>query len=106
MGWNDKGHKRDCKLITDDDLRAMFAMDWAHFDGFVKFPLRDVDVLKTAENVRQPSELIDHNYREKGECIVGLEDLLKSIDFDSMADSGPADQIEDQKNGPPRTRRR
>ncbi len=101
MGWNDKGHKRDCKLIRDDDLRAMFAMDWAHFDGFVKFPLRDVDVFRTAENVRQPSELIDHNYREKGECIVGLEDLLKSIDFDSMADSGPADQIEDQKNGPP-----
>ncbi|KAH8754747.1 hypothetical protein F5883DRAFT_397548, partial [Diaporthe sp. PMI_573] len=39
-GWNDKGHKRDCKLIRDDDLQAMFLMDWGHFDGFVKFPLR------------------------------------------------------------------
>jgi hypothetical protein len=79
----------------------MFLMDWGHFDGFVKFPLRDVDALKTAENVRQPSEHIDQNSGEEGECIVGLEDLLKGINFDSMTDSGPADQIEDLKNRSP-----
>ncbi|KAK4460440.1 hypothetical protein QBC42DRAFT_272359 [Cladorrhinum samala] len=38
-GWNDRGHKRDCKLIRDNGLRAMFAMDWDRFDGAVEFPL-------------------------------------------------------------------
>ncbi|KAK3984905.1 SET domain-protein [Cladorrhinum sp. PSN332] len=40
-GWNNKGHKRDCKLIRDNGLRAMFAMNWDRFEGFVEFPLAE-----------------------------------------------------------------
>ncbi|KAJ9130675.1 hypothetical protein NKR23_g12079 [Pleurostoma richardsiae] len=40
-GWHDRGHKRDCKVIRDNDLQAMFLLDWDHFEGFVKFPLDD-----------------------------------------------------------------
>lgn len=45
-GWDDRGHKRDCKLIRDDDLQAMFLMDWGHFEDFVKFPFHGA---RTAE---------------------------------------------------------
>ncbi|KAK4207167.1 hypothetical protein QBC37DRAFT_239295, partial [Rhypophila decipiens] len=37
--WNGKGHKKDCKIIKNCGLRAMFSLDWSHFDGYLGFPL-------------------------------------------------------------------
>ncbi|KAK4206033.1 hypothetical protein QBC37DRAFT_261454, partial [Rhypophila decipiens] len=37
--WNGKGHKNDCKIIKNCGLRAMFSLDWSHFDGYLGFPL-------------------------------------------------------------------
>ncbi|KAK0617771.1 hypothetical protein B0T17DRAFT_496265 [Bombardia bombarda] len=39
-GWHQKGHKVDCKQLKDDDLRAMFLLNWDSLDDFVTFPLR------------------------------------------------------------------
>lgn len=39
-GWNDKGHKHDCKMIKNNNLLAMFLFDWDHFENFIEFPLR------------------------------------------------------------------
>ncbi|KAF7955659.1 hypothetical protein EAE96_004585 [Botrytis aclada] len=37
-GWN-KGHKNDCKILKNTELRGMFLMKWDEFNGIVKFPL-------------------------------------------------------------------
>ncbi|OBT86392.1 hypothetical protein VE02_05288 [Pseudogymnoascus sp. 03VT05] len=39
-GWNDKGHKADCKLLRDTDLKGLFSLDWDNFEGHVQFPLK------------------------------------------------------------------
>lgn len=40
VGWNQKGHKEDCKILKDKDIQGMLAMDWDRFDGhFWSFPL-------------------------------------------------------------------
>ncbi|KAJ8069382.1 hypothetical protein OCU04_003036 [Sclerotinia nivalis] len=41
-GWNKKGHKNDCKILSDPNLRGMFVMKWDEFNGVVQFPLSDV----------------------------------------------------------------
>ncbi|KAI1357914.1 hypothetical protein F5Y08DRAFT_333530 [Xylaria arbuscula] len=38
-GWNGKGHKADCKLLKDPDLRGMFTSNWDEFEDFFRFPL-------------------------------------------------------------------
>ncbi|KAJ8123774.1 hypothetical protein ONZ43_g350 [Nemania bipapillata] len=38
-GWNEKGHKADCKLLKDPDLRGLFGFNWDEFDNFARFPL-------------------------------------------------------------------
>ncbi|KAI0183607.1 hypothetical protein EV127DRAFT_457403 [Xylaria flabelliformis] len=39
-GWNEKGHKADCKLLKDPDLRGLFVFNWDAFDDFIRFPLK------------------------------------------------------------------
>lgn len=39
-GWNEKGHKANCKLLKDPDLRGLFVLKWDKFDNHVRFPLR------------------------------------------------------------------
>ncbi|KAM7195155.1 hypothetical protein V8F33_006829 [Rhypophila sp. PSN 637] len=38
-GWQDKDHKNDCKIIKFCGLRAMFSLDWSHYNGRLGFPL-------------------------------------------------------------------
>ncbi|KAI1419748.1 hypothetical protein F5Y12DRAFT_720345 [Xylaria sp. FL1777] len=38
-GWNEKGHKADCKLLKDPDLRGLFVFNWDKFDNHIRFPL-------------------------------------------------------------------
>ncbi|TWU70611.1 hypothetical protein ED733_001284 [Metarhizium rileyi] len=38
-GWKGKGHKHDCALLKDADLRRLFLFKWDQFDGCVQFPL-------------------------------------------------------------------
>ncbi|MCJ1382121.1 hypothetical protein MMC17_005233 [Xylographa soralifera] len=38
-GWNDKGHKADCKLLKDPDLRGLFVLKWDELDNDIQFPL-------------------------------------------------------------------
>ncbi|KAK7418595.1 hypothetical protein QQZ08_011179 [Neonectria magnoliae] len=40
VGWLDKGHKADCKLLQDGDLKGLFSLNWDEFQDFIKFPLR------------------------------------------------------------------
>ncbi|KAM0322586.1 hypothetical protein ACHAQA_009434 [Verticillium albo-atrum] len=39
IGWNDKGHKADCKLLKDSDMHGLFRTNWAAYDGPRCFPL-------------------------------------------------------------------
>ncbi|KAF7862620.1 hypothetical protein EAF04_007493 [Stromatinia cepivora] len=40
VGWNQKGHKDDCKIFKNHpDLRRMFLLDWKKYDPHVQFPL-------------------------------------------------------------------
>ncbi|RDL41600.1 Uncharacterized protein BP5553_01579 [Venustampulla echinocandica] len=39
VGWNEKGHKADCKHLKDADLKGLFSLDWDKFEGHVGFPL-------------------------------------------------------------------
>ncbi|OAX84947.1 hypothetical protein ACJ72_00672 [Emergomyces africanus] len=38
--WKEKGHKADCKLLQDPDLRGLFVVKWDKFDGYMRFPLQ------------------------------------------------------------------
>ncbi|KAI0551613.1 heterokaryon incompatibility protein-domain-containing protein [Xylaria curta] len=38
-GWNEKGHKADCRLLKDPDLRGLFVFNWDEFDNHIQFPL-------------------------------------------------------------------
>ncbi|KAI8710891.1 MYND-type zinc finger protein samB [Fusarium sp. LHS14.1] len=40
VGWNGNGHKADCKLLRDPDLRGLFLLKWDNFEGHLAFPLR------------------------------------------------------------------
>ncbi|KAH0559823.1 hypothetical protein GP486_003658 [Trichoglossum hirsutum] len=46
VGWNDRGHKRDCKIVRDKDLQAMFLLEWDHFESPTKFPLPDTTTIR------------------------------------------------------------
>jgi hypothetical protein len=39
-GWNTKGHKANCKLLKDPDLRGLFVLKWDEFDSHIRFPLQ------------------------------------------------------------------
>ncbi|KAI1739551.1 heterokaryon incompatibility protein-domain-containing protein [Xylaria scruposa] len=39
VGWNEKGHKADCKFLKDPDLRKLFIFNWDEFDNYIRFPL-------------------------------------------------------------------
>ena len=45
VGWKEKGHRADCKLLKDPDLQGLFALKWDEFDDHVQFPLRVADGL-------------------------------------------------------------
>ncbi|KAI5857464.1 hypothetical protein GGS23DRAFT_616638 [Durotheca rogersii] len=36
--WQEKGHKRDCEMLRDPDLRMMFQIQWDGHDGHRIFP--------------------------------------------------------------------
>ncbi|KAI9782000.1 MAG: hypothetical protein M1839_005593 [Geoglossum umbratile] len=36
-GWNENGHKADCKLLKDPDLRRLFLMKWDVFEDYNRF---------------------------------------------------------------------
>ena len=40
IGWKDKNHKKDCKIIADSDFQEMSTMHWSIFWDFKSFPLR------------------------------------------------------------------
>ncbi|KAH6613217.1 hypothetical protein C7974DRAFT_322137 [Boeremia exigua] len=44
-GWVEKGHKTDCKMLKDSDLRGLFTLEWDKLDTRTHFPL---DVTTTA----------------------------------------------------------
>ncbi|KAF9767899.1 hypothetical protein IL306_014868 [Fusarium sp. DS 682] len=39
VGWVEKDHKADCKLLRDGDLKGLFSLNWDDFEDFVSFPL-------------------------------------------------------------------
>ena len=39
IGWKEKGHKGDCKLLKDADLKGLFSLNWDEFKGHIAFPL-------------------------------------------------------------------
>ncbi|KAM5341757.1 hypothetical protein ACJ41O_014788 [Fusarium nematophilum] len=56
-GWKDRGHKHDCKLLQDNDLRAMFLLDWDDFDDFIRFPLDTTATMRSgAKTAAESSE--------------------------------------------------
>lgn len=42
--WNDKSHKKHCKILADEDLQGMLALNWDDCEKDVEFPLRVVEV--------------------------------------------------------------
>ena len=53
IGWSDHGHKIDCKLLKDNDLKRLFTLDWNKFEDVISFPLADL----TSERAKIASEL-------------------------------------------------
>ena len=45
-GWNEKGHKANCKLLKDPDLRGLFVLQWDEFDNHIQFPLHAAEESK------------------------------------------------------------
>jgi hypothetical protein len=41
-GWKEKGHKADCKILKDADLRGLLGSDWTDSDTRVSFPFINV----------------------------------------------------------------
>jgi hypothetical protein len=39
MGWVEKNHKADCKLLRDGDLKGLLSLSEGNFQNVVKFPL-------------------------------------------------------------------
>ncbi|EXA01920.1 hypothetical protein NW765_003500 [Fusarium oxysporum] len=39
-GWNEKGHKADCKMIRDGNFKGLFSIKWGEFHNHISFPLR------------------------------------------------------------------
>lgn len=50
--WNDKGHKKHCKILADKDLQGMLALNWDDCERDVEFPLRVVEVQEEDEAER------------------------------------------------------
>ncbi|KAK0517249.1 hypothetical protein JMJ35_000404 [Cladonia borealis] len=42
-GWNEKGHKTNCKLLKDPDLQGLFVLKWNEFDNYIRFPLYAIE---------------------------------------------------------------
>ncbi|PMD28000.1 hypothetical protein NA56DRAFT_560672 [Hyaloscypha hepaticicola] len=39
-GWKEKGHRVDCKLLEDTDLRGFLVLKWDEFENHIQFPLQ------------------------------------------------------------------
>ncbi|KAF4994810.1 hypothetical protein FGRMN_5544 [Fusarium graminum] len=39
VGWVEKNHKLDCKLLRDDDLKGLLSLAQGQYEDFVRFPL-------------------------------------------------------------------
>ena len=39
VGWKEKGHKKDCRILKDPDLREIFAFQWDDFEAYTRIPL-------------------------------------------------------------------
>ncbi|KAH7205909.1 hypothetical protein DER44DRAFT_317826 [Fusarium oxysporum] len=39
-GWNEKGHKADCKMLRDGNFKGLFSIKWGEFHNHISFPLR------------------------------------------------------------------
>ncbi|PHH78649.1 hypothetical protein CDD80_6541 [Ophiocordyceps camponoti-rufipedis] len=37
VGWHEKGHKEDCKILRDSDFQGLLDLDWSRFDMFLEF---------------------------------------------------------------------
>ncbi|KAF5675877.1 hypothetical protein FCIRC_7249 [Fusarium circinatum] len=42
-GWNEKGHKEDCKILRDCNFKGLFSIKWDEFHNHLSFPLRSVE---------------------------------------------------------------
>lgn len=38
VGWTEKGHKQDCPILRDKDIKGLLEKDWYHFDEFIRIP--------------------------------------------------------------------
>lgn len=39
VGWKEKGHRDDCRILKAPDLREIFAFPWDEFGAYASFPL-------------------------------------------------------------------
>ncbi|KAM0203074.1 hypothetical protein ACHAPI_001246 [Fusarium lateritium] len=39
-GWVENGHKTDCKLLRNDNLKGLFLLKWDKFNNHIAFPLQ------------------------------------------------------------------
>jgi hypothetical protein len=42
-GWKENGHKEDCKILRDGNLKGLFSIKWDEFHNHISFPLRGVE---------------------------------------------------------------
>lgn len=54
-GWNEKLHKKSCKLLQDPDLRGIIILDWGQFDKHISFPF-SVNTVEFAASTRNVEE--------------------------------------------------
>lgn len=38
VGWHEKDHKPDCKILRDTDMARMFSVKWDCWEGYFCFP--------------------------------------------------------------------
>lgn len=39
VGWEQKQHKKDCRLVRDRDVSGLFQLQWNKFSDWMSFPL-------------------------------------------------------------------
>jgi hypothetical protein len=43
-GWQEKGHKKDCKILQDKDVVNLLRIEYSMWKGYYKFPISDEDL--------------------------------------------------------------
>jgi len=43
-------------MVRNNDLQAMFLLDWSHFEDFIKFPLRNTTTTKRSQGTTEDIE--------------------------------------------------